>query len=92
MIQSVQRAVQILQCFEEQQLLGVTQISEMVQLNKSTTFGLITTLTSLGLLEQDVATGRYRLGLELYRMGTWVDADERRIVLPELTTLTELVL
>jgi len=89
MIQSVNRAVEILHCFEEQELLGVTEIAARTQLNKSTAFGLVTTLTETGLLEQDEATGRYRLGLELFRLGCRVNADTRRLVMPALDALTE---
>ena len=89
MIQSVGRAVQILRCFEEQELLGVTEIAARTQLNKSTAFGLVTTLTETGLLEQDQVTGRYRLGLELFRLGSRVNADTRRMVMPTLDALAE---
>ena len=89
MIQSVERAVQILRCFGDRELLGVTEIASMTQLNKSTAFGLVTTLTETGLLEQDELTGRYRLGLELFRLGSRVNADTRRLVAPALSALTE---
>lgn len=88
MIQSVERAAQILRCFEGQELLGVTEIAEKTKLNKSTAFGLISTLAAEGLLEQDSVTGRYRLGLELFRLGNLVNTDTRRLVMPELTELT----
>jgi len=88
-IQSVERAVQILRCFEEQELLGVTEIAAKTSLNKSTAFGLVTTLTETGLLDQDPVTGRYRLGLELFRLGSCVNADTRRMVMPALDSLTE---
>ena len=89
MIQSVERAVQILRCFGDRELLGVTEIASMTQLNKSTAFGLVTTLTETGLLEQDELTGRYRLGLELFRLGSRVNADTRRLVAPALDALAE---
>ncbi|MBQ1281776.1 MAG: IclR family transcriptional regulator [Oscillospiraceae bacterium] len=88
MIQSVDRAVQILRCFDGQELLGITELATTTNLNKSTAFGLVTTLTELGLLEQDTATGRYRLGLELFRLGSLVNADTRRLVMPSLEALT----
>ncbi|MEA4965307.1 MAG: IclR family transcriptional regulator [Oscillospiraceae bacterium] len=89
MIQSVERAVQILRCFEKKELLGVTEIAEMTKLNKSTAFGLIVSLAELGMLERDDACNRYRLGLELYRLGSLVNMDLRRLVMPELTELVE---
>lgn len=87
MIQSVSRAVEILRCFESRELLGITEIAEMSGLNKSTAFGIVATLASEGLLEQDSITGRYRLGLELFRLGSLVNTSTRRLVMPELERL-----
>lgn len=89
MIQSVTRAVDILRCFETRELLGITEIAEMTALNKSTAFGIVSTLAAEGLLEQDEITGRYRLGLELFRLGSMVNTSTRRIVLPELEQLVD---
>ena len=89
MIQSVERAVRILQCFDTQQQLGITQISKKMNLTKSTTFGLVSTLVEMGLLEQDIATSQYRLGMELFRLGNRVDADGRQLVSRELASLCE---
>lgn len=87
MIQSVSRAVDILHCFETRELLGITEIAEMSGLNKSTAFGIVATLVAEGLLEQDSVTGRYRLGLELFRLGSLVNTSTRRLVMPELERL-----
>lgn len=89
MIQSVQRAVDILRCFENRELLGITEIAEKSGLNKSTAFGIVATLTAEGLLEQDVSTGRYRLGLELFRLGNLVNTSTRRLIMPELEKLSQ---
>ncbi|MDD2217705.1 MAG: helix-turn-helix domain-containing protein [Eubacteriales bacterium] len=40
-IQSVDRAVSILKCFEGREEIGVTEIAKMLGLHKSTAFGLI---------------------------------------------------
>lgn len=90
MIQSVSRAVQILQCFENNEELGVTEISKMMGLHKSTAFGLISTLETNRLLEKNEDTGKYRLGLELFRLGTKVNASLRRIAAPYLEKLVRL--
>ena len=87
MIQSVSRAIDILRCFENRELLGITEIAEMTSLNKSTAFGIAATLLAEGLLEQDSETGRYRLGLELFRLGNLVNTSTRRLVVPELDQL-----
>ncbi len=89
-IQSVSRAVQILQCFENNEELGVTEISRLLGLHKSTAFGLITTLEADKLLEKSEVTGKYRLGLELFRLGTKVNANLRRIAVPYLERLVSL--
>lgn len=89
-IQSISRAVQILQCFDKYEELGVTEISRMAGLHKSTAFGLISSLEANRLLEKDEATGRYKLGLELFRLGTKVNVDLRRIAVPYLEKLVKL--
>ena len=91
MIQSVERAVEILRCFENAETLGISEIAAKTHLNKSTAFGLVSTLAATGLLEQDEETSRYRLGLELFRLGNRVDAGLRRFVIRELDALSAAV-
>jgi DNA-binding IclR family transcriptional regulator len=83
-IQSLVRAITILKCFEDTQELGVTEISNKAELNKSTTFNIISTLERCGFLEKNENTSKYQLGIELFRIGTKVNADLRKIVLPYL--------
>lgn len=85
--QSINRAVQILKCFEERETLGLVDICRLTGFPKSTTLGIIFTLEINGLLEQDKATGRYRLGIELFRLGNRVNMDLRRIAAPSLDSL-----
>ncbi|WP_419786758.1 IclR family transcriptional regulator [Pseudodesulfovibrio sp.] len=68
-IQSVARALNILELFEASEDLSVTEIANHLDLSKSTAFGLINTLTHKGYLEQNPRDSRYRLGLKLLRMG-----------------------
>lgn len=89
-IQSVDRAIQIIRCFESNEELGVTEISKMVGLHKSTTFGLISTLEANKLLEKNDYTGKYRLGLELFRLGTKVNSTLRHICIPYLEQLVKM--
>jgi DNA-binding IclR family transcriptional regulator len=86
-IQSVIRAIGILKCFEETEALGVTEISNRLALHKATTFNIINTLEKCQYLEKDESSGKYRLGIELFRIGTKVNSDLRKIVLPYLETL-----
>lgn len=89
-IQSVDRAIQILKCFESAEELGITEISKIMQLHKSTTFGLVSTLEANKLLEKNEDTGKYRLGIELFRIGTKVNSNLRRIAVPYLEKLVKM--
>lgn len=89
-IQSVERAIWILKCFEQHDLLSLSDISRMMQLHKSTTFGLVSTLSAYQLLEQDPETGKYRLGIELFRLGNKVNIDLRSLVAPYLNRLMDI--
>lgn len=89
-IQSVERAIWILKCFEKRNELSLSEISRMLSLHKSTAFGLVSTLTAYRFLEQDDSSGKYRLGLELFRMGSRVNKDLRSIVAPYLDKLVHI--
>lgn len=66
---SVARAMAILACFEDADELGVTQIADRIGVAKSTASRLLHTLRRSGVVEQDPASGRYRLGLRLHTWG-----------------------
>lgn len=89
-IQSVERAIWILKCFEGHTALSLTEISRMLSLHKSTAFGLVSTLEAYRLLEQDQESGKYRLGIELFRLGSKVNIDLRGIVAPYLDKLVSI--
>lgn len=88
-IQSVDRAIEILRSFEHNEELGVTEISKLTNLHKSTAFNLISTLEKAGLLAKDGNSGRYRLGMELFRLGTMVNSNIRKICEPYLQMLVD---
>ena len=52
--------------------LGVTELSERVGLAKGTVHGLLRTLQDEGLVEQDEETGKYRLGMAVFGLGSRV--------------------
>ncbi|TDT51031.1 IclR family transcriptional regulator [Fonticella tunisiensis] len=92
LIQSVDRALQILECFSrENRELGVTEISKYLGLHKSTTFGLLSTLESRGYVEQNLDNGKYRLGLKLFELGNLVHEglDLRKQAYPFLKELVD---
>ena len=65
-IRAVERALDVLMCFTSQTPeLTMTQISEMVGINKSTVHRLLATLEGKRFVERDPATGAYRLGIRL---------------------------
>lgn len=68
---SVERVVAVLKCFEPDALeLGTTQISRRASIPKATTHRILVTLTKDGLLERSNRTGNYRIGPELYTLGS----------------------
>ena len=88
-IQSVERAIWILQCFYDHKELHVIEISELLGLNKSTTMGLVRTLQAYQFLTRNPETGKYRLGSELFRLGSKVDADLQNLVTPYINELAD---
>src|SRR6266566_5257425 len=80
MIQSVERAAQILKALgAESPRLGITELSERLGLAKATVHGLLRTLESQELVEQDAETGKYRLGPALLQLGNaFLDNHELR--------------
>lgn len=66
MIKSLEKALNILECFSiEKPELGITEISQMTDLYKSNVFNIVSTFVSCGYLEQNSETGKYRLGLKI---------------------------
>jgi DNA-binding IclR family transcriptional regulator len=89
MIQSVERAIAILRCFEDHDELGVTEISELTGLNKSTAFGLINTLRKEKFLQGDEKNGRLKLGLGLFRLSVNMKLDLKNICAPYINELLQ---
>ena len=65
-IQSLERAFAILELFQNNKSeLSLNEISVSLNLNKSTTFGLVNSLTTLGYLLQNEDNQKYSLGLKI---------------------------
>jgi DNA-binding IclR family transcriptional regulator len=79
-IQSVERAARILKALGRgSSRLGVTEISEQLGLAKGTAYGLLRTLESQGMVEQDPETDKYRLGPAMLQLGNaFLDNHELR--------------
>lgn len=71
-VQSVARALDIIACFDDAAELGISELSERMDLSKSTIYGLVNTLTAFGYLEQSEQNKKYRLGLKLFELGNLV--------------------
>ncbi len=69
-IQSVNKALGLLSLFEHDSLyLGITEISNALELPKGTVHGIVRTLLGLGFLRQEAETKKYCLGLKIYELG-----------------------
>ena len=89
-IRAVERALDVLMCFTSQTPeLSMTQISEMIGINKSTVHRLLATLEGKRFVERNPATGIYRPGIRLIQMAflTLEHNDLRRIARPFLHNL-----
>jgi IclR family transcriptional regulator, KDG regulon repressor len=93
-IQSVDRALHILDLFDESNTeLKITEISQRLDLNKSTVHSLLKTLQKHNYIDQDMGSGKYKLGLKLFERGNLIvnSLDVRAIAkqhLHELSTST----
>jgi IclR family KDG regulon transcriptional repressor len=86
---SVQRAFQILDCFQVSgPLLGVSQVARLAGLPKSTAFRLLSSLIVSGYVERQGSM--YRLGWRVFELGaraTHLDPAVRESILPLLVEL-----
>ena len=72
-LSSVASAIRLLKAFSEDEVeLGISALARRLGLAKSTVHRLAVTLVSEGLLEQDRESGRYQLGVALFRLGALV--------------------
>jgi DNA-binding IclR family transcriptional regulator len=70
LIQSIKRASDILGLFiDEQKPLGITEFAKRLGLPKTTISSIVQTLEAIGYLEKDPASGRYRLGPQIFQLG-----------------------
>jgi IclR family acetate operon transcriptional repressor len=69
-VQSIERAIAILKAFSlEKEELGVTELSQRLNLHKSTVSRLLASLQREGLVEENHVTRKYRLGVALVTLG-----------------------
>lgn len=61
---SIEKALDLLEALKDADNLGVTELSNILGLNKNNVFRLLATLEVKGLIEQEKDTGHYRLGVK----------------------------
>jgi IclR family transcriptional regulator, pca regulon regulatory protein len=90
--QSLERGLAILSAFGSgRPLLGVSELGRDIGLSRSTTHRYVSTLASLGYLQQDAATKKYRLGPRVLDLGfSAINSMElREVAAPHLRELSD---
>ncbi|MDC0770517.1 IclR family transcriptional regulator [Streptomyces sp. HD] len=67
-VQSVDRAVSVLEILAQRGEAGVSEVAAEIDVHKSTAFRLLGALESRGLVEQTAERGKYRLGFGIVRL------------------------
>lgn len=90
-VKSVLAALDVLECFADDDEIGVSDIARRLGVAKSTVHRLLTTLCARGLAEKNPETGLYRLGLHLFELGQLAQTRMRlrRTALPLLEELRQ---
>jgi DNA-binding IclR family transcriptional regulator len=68
-IQTVQNALRLMEAFDQQVELGVSELSRRLDLHKNNVFRLLATLEESGYIEQSSDSDRYRLGVRCLELG-----------------------
>ena len=68
-IQSIERAIAILELFKKNKQLGLAEITKLIGLSNSTLHTIIKTLEEGNLLRQDKDTKKYQLGYSVLELG-----------------------
>ena len=72
-LSSVATSVRLLKAFSEEQVeIGISDLAKRLGVAKSTVHRLAVTLVADSMLEQNPETGKYRLGIALFRLGSLV--------------------
>lgn len=75
-VRVLDRIIDILECFTQRRPeLGLPEIVQTTGLNRSTARRLVVNLVRRGLLQEVLTTGRYRLGVGLFEMGSIVSGS-----------------
>ncbi len=91
-VPALERAFRILEALSEQESgSGISELSKELGLAKSTTFNILTSLTTLGYCYKSGADGKFHLSLKLYSLGSAAAErmDLRRMAASILRDLAE---
>lgn len=90
-VRAVDRALDILLCFIDEQELTLTEIAQRVSLNKSTVYRLLGSLEGRGFLTRDAVTEKYHLGFRVWQLSANYPQQEDigTVLLPEMTRLRD---
>jgi IclR family transcriptional regulator, pca regulon regulatory protein len=90
-VEALARGLDILGLFSPQNTsLSLMEVASLLELNKSTVFRLVSTLESMGYLERDPQTRRYRPSLKILHLGYTVinSLEVRQVARPHLESLS----
>lgn len=93
MVQSIDRALNIIKIVSSRKDgIGVTELAEMLGLNKSSIFRILATLAAHGFIEQNPETKKYKLGYMYLELSTKLleSIDIRKEAVPFLRELEEI--
>ncbi len=90
-LNSVSRVAQVLAALDTDHGSSLREVARSSDLSEATALRYLTSLASGNMVERDPATGVYRLGLELYRLGqrALAQRDVHRIAMPYLRALRD---
>lgn len=89
MVNTVNKAIRILDLLADDSNLGLSEIARMLDLPKSSVHGILETMSAAKMVEKDRANGRYHLGVKLVELGNRarLELDIYRIAAPFLQGL-----
>ncbi|WP_088552628.1 IclR family transcriptional regulator [Calderihabitans maritimus] len=90
-VQAVARAISIIELLAKAGEMSLGEIARELQLPKSTIHGLLSTLKEFEFIEQSPFSGKYKLGLRLFEIGSAVarNWDVRAVAAPYLQKLVD---
>ncbi len=88
-VESVFKAIDVLEAFHGSEGLSLNQISQKVGLNRSRTFRLLHTLAERGYVERNEEGTSYRLGIKLFERAANVRRDVKDVARPVMLELRQ---